>query len=74
MILRVHRSRVIEGQEPRLVRFIRDEAMAQALAIPGLLSFQPATRETPAGTELVVASTWTGFDALVARYVPAGPG
>lgn len=66
MILRVLRARVIEGQEPSLVRFIRDEAMAQALAIPGLLSFQPALRRTPAGTELVVVSTWTGFDDLLA--------
>jgi PAS domain-containing protein len=48
------------------MRFIRDEAMAQALSIPGLLSFQPAVRETPAGTELVVVSTWTSFDELAA--------
>jgi PAS domain-containing protein len=66
LILRVHRARVVEGEESRLMRFIRDEAMAQALAIPGLLSFQPAVRQTPAGTELVVVSTWTGFDELTA--------
>jgi PAS domain-containing protein len=57
---------VVEGQEPRLVRFIRDQAMAQALALPGLLSFQPAVRKGPSGTELIVVSTWTGFDELTA--------
>lgn len=48
------------------MRLIRDEAIAQALTIPGLLSFQPAVRTTPAGMELMVVSTWTGFDELVA--------
>jgi PAS domain-containing protein len=69
LILRVQRARVIDGEAPRLMRFIRDEAMAQALSIPGLLSFQPAVRETPDGTELVVVSTWTGFDELSAAGV-----
>jgi PAS domain-containing protein len=66
VILRVHRARVIDGQEPRVMRLIQDEAIAQALTIPGLLSFQPAVRTTPAGMELIVVSTWTGFDELVA--------
>lgn len=66
MILRVHRARVIDGQEPRVLRLIRDEAIAQALTIPGLMSYQPAVRTTPAGMELIVVSTWTGFDELVA--------
>jgi PAS domain-containing protein len=66
MILRVHRARVIEGEGPRLLQFVRDTAMAHALTIPGLLSFQPAIRETSEGTELIVVSTWTGFDELTA--------
>ena len=66
MILRVLRGRVIEGEEARLTRFVRDEAVAHALTIPGLLSFQPAVRETKAGQELVIVSTWTGFESMAA--------
>lgn len=66
MILRVLRARVIPGEEARLARFVRDEAVANALQVPGLLSFQPAVRETRAGTELVIVSTWTGFDDIFA--------
>src|SRR6185295_4374721 len=64
VILRVFRARVIAGEEPRLAQFVRDDAMAQALRTPGLLSFQPSVRETRAGSELVIVSTWTGFDDL----------
>src|SRR5262245_11175713 len=64
MIVRVLRARVIDGESPRLLRFIRDEAVANALAVPGLLSLQPAVRETSAGTELVIVSTWSGFDEM----------
>lgn len=49
------------------MQFIRDGAMADALATPGLISFQPATRETSAGTELLVVSAWTGFDEMTAK-------
>jgi PAS domain-containing protein len=66
MILRVLRGRVIEGEEARLERFVRDEAIARALAIPGLLSFQPAHRDTPNGHELVIVSTWSGFEDMAA--------
>ncbi len=66
MILRVLRGRVIDGEESRLTRFVRDEAVAHALTIPGLLSFQPAVRATRDGTELVIVSTWTGFDSMTA--------
>jgi PAS domain-containing protein len=66
LILRVLRARVIAGQEARLRHFVRDEAIAQALRVPGLVSFQPATRETRSGLELVIVSTWTGFDDLTA--------
>jgi hypothetical protein len=66
LILRVLRARVIPGEEERLARFIRDRAIAQALATPGLLSFQPAVRQSRAGTEVVLVSTWTGFDDLAA--------
>ena len=67
MILQVLRARIIEGEEARLAAFVRDEAVAHALRLPGLLSFQPAVRETRAGPELVVVSTWTGFEDLAAR-------
>jgi hypothetical protein len=66
MILRVLRARVIDGESPRLMQFIRDEAVANALAIPGLLSLQPAVRETGSGVELVIVSTWSGFDEMTA--------
>jgi PAS domain-containing protein len=66
LILRVLRARVIEGEQDRLSAFVREEAIAHALAVPGLLSFQPAVRESRAGTELVIVSTWSGFEDLVA--------
>jgi PAS domain-containing protein len=66
MILRVLRARVIAGEEERLAHFVRDEAVAAALQVPGLLSFQPAVRETKAGLELVLVSTWTDFADLAA--------
>jgi PAS domain-containing protein len=69
LILRVFRGFVIEGQGQRLAQVVRDEAMVHGLTIPGLLSFQPAVRETSAGTELLIVSTWTAFDEIAA----AGP-
>jgi PAS domain-containing protein len=66
MILQVLRARVIAGEEARLAQYIRDEAVAPALRVPGLLSFQPAVRKTRAGHELVIVSTWTDFNVLAA--------
>ena len=66
MILGVLRARVIEGEEDRLARFVRDEAVQHALTVPGLLSFQPAVREVHGGSELVLVSTWSGFEDLAA--------
>ena len=66
MILRVLRARVIPGEEARLTRLVRDEAVAAALQVSGLLSFQPAVRQSLAGVELIVVSTWTGFEELTA--------
>lgn len=66
MILRVLRARVIPGEESRLDQFVRDEAVANALKVTGLLSYQPAIRETRVCTELVIVSTWTGFEDLAA--------
>ncbi len=78
MILRVLRARVVEGGDAQLARFIRDEAVPHAFTIPGLLSFQPAVRQGPAGTELVMVSTWAGFDDLTAAAqdldTPSSPG
>ncbi|HUQ43583.1 MAG TPA: PAS domain-containing protein [Candidatus Limnocylindria bacterium] len=64
MILQVLRARVIAGQEARLMRFVREEAVGPALRVPGLLSFQPAIRETRAGVELVIVSSWNDFQDL----------
>ena len=66
MILRVLRARVIAGEEARLAQFVRDQAVGAALRVPGLLSLQPAVRDTPDGVELVIVSTWAGFDDLAA--------
>ena len=66
MILRVLRARVIAGEEKRLAQFVRDQAVGRALKIPGLLSLQPAVRDTPMGVDLVIVSTWAGFDDLAA--------
>lgn len=66
MILRVFRARVIPGEEARLNKFLRDDAVGRALRVPGLLSFQPAVRTTDAGVELVIASTWAGFEEIAA--------
>jgi PAS domain-containing protein len=67
VILRVYRGFIVEGEGPRLMQRIRDGAMADALATPGLVSFQPAFRETPDGTEMLVVSTWAGIDDLTAK-------
>ena len=66
MILRVLRARVINGEEANLASFVRDEAVPAALGTPGMLSFQPAVRQSRAGTELVIVSTWSGFDSITA--------
>jgi PAS domain-containing protein len=66
VILRLLRARVKEGEGERLHRYIRDEAVAHALRIPGLRSCQPAIRTTESGAEFLLASTWAGFDDLVA--------
>jgi len=51
---------------------VRDEAIARALKVPGLLSFQPAVRASEGGTELVIVSTWTGFDDMAAASLGVG--
>ena len=66
MILRVLRARVIAGEEARLQEFVRDDAVARALQVPGMLSFQPAVRASRAGVELVIVSTWAGFGDIAA--------
>ena len=66
MILRLLRGRVARGDESNLTRFVRDEGIARALRVPGLISFQPAIRQVGDCTELVMASTWTGFDDMAA--------
>lgn len=81
MILRVLRARVIAGEEDRLRRYVRDDAIPWALQVPGLLTFQPAMRQTVTGVELVIVSTWNEFNDLTAAghnnldspmWLPAG--
>lgn len=64
MILRIFRGQVLSGSEDRLVQFVRNVAIRDALGTQGMLSFQPAVRETGTGLELLIASTWTDFEAL----------
>ncbi|MEO8273723.1 MAG: PAS domain-containing protein [Chloroflexota bacterium] len=52
--------------EARFQQFIREEAVGGALQLRGLVSFQPALRRTDTGLELIIASTWNGFDDLTA--------
>jgi PAS domain-containing protein len=66
MILRLLRGLVRAGEEASLQQFIRDEAVARALQIPGLLSVQPAMRTTADGVEIVLISTWNEFDDVAA--------
>jgi hypothetical protein len=66
VILRVFEGRVNEGDEGRLAQFVREEAVAQVLSIPGLISFQPAWRPTPDGLRVVIVSTWRDFPSLLA--------
>lgn len=66
LILRLLRARVLPGEEDRLQRFVRDEAVARALQVSGLRSFQPALRTTRTGIELVIVSTWNDFDEIAA--------
>lgn len=66
MILRVFRGRVAPGREDDVVDFVRDQAITQALAIPGLLSFQPGVRTRGDGRELVIVTTWVDFASLLA--------
>lgn len=76
MILRLLRARVLPGQEDRVQQYVRDEAVARALQVSGLRSFQPAVRMTGTGMEVVVASTWNEFDEIAAAGMhldaPAG--
>jgi PAS domain-containing protein len=55
------------GEEAHLREMVGQEAVARALRTPGLLSFQPAIRQTPTGPELLIATTWNGFDDLTAN-------
>jgi PAS domain-containing protein len=64
MILRVFRGRVETADEKRFLQFVRDEAVARALAVPGLLSFQPGIRPVEGGLEVVLISTWDDFTSI----------
>jgi PAS domain S-box-containing protein len=49
---------------------IRDQAIAESLAIPGLLSVRPGMRTTPDGCELLLPSTWTDIESVLATGRP----
>lgn len=67
MILRLFSGGVRFEDESALLAFVRERAVPGALAIPGLLSFQPAVRRSPEGLELVLVTSWATFDSIVAR-------
>jgi len=86
VIIRLLRGRVAAGDEGNLTRFVRDEAVARALKVPGLMSFQPAIRQaepdgasesgtgtaSEPGIEVVMVSTWAGFDEMSAAGLGVG--
>ena len=55
------------ADESALLSFVRERAIPSALAIPGLRSFEPAIARTDEGLRLVLVSTWTEFDAILAQ-------
>ncbi|HEX4898316.1 MAG TPA: hypothetical protein VFV53_08185 [Candidatus Limnocylindrales bacterium] len=65
MILRIFRGQVRSENGDRLVQYVRNVAIRDALETPGLVSFEPAVRASGSGLELLIASTWTDFDALI---------
>lgn len=65
MILRIFRAQVVPGEEDNLSAFLRDEAIAGALRMPGLLTFQPAMRRRNGTTELLLVSAWTDFEPIL---------
>lgn len=66
MILRVVRGRLAVGDRDRAVRYIQEDVLALPAGIPGMTSFQPAVREGTDDLELLVVSTWTNLDAVLA--------
>lgn len=66
MILRIFRGRVLSHRESDFNALVRDQAVADALRAQGLLSVQPALRKVAGGTELLIVSTWTDIEAIVA--------
>ncbi|HEU4919440.1 MAG TPA: PAS domain-containing protein [Candidatus Limnocylindrales bacterium] len=64
MILRVFRGRLDAADEERFLQFVRDEAVTRALAVPGLLSFQPGIRPIDGDREVVLISTWNDFTSI----------
>jgi PAS domain-containing protein len=66
LILRLLRARVAAGEESHLQQYVRDTAVARAFQVPGLCTFQPALRRIASGFELVIVSTWNGFDEITA--------
>jgi PAS domain S-box-containing protein len=67
VILRVFRGDVRFADALALESFVRERAIPSALAIPGLLAFQPAIARSEEGLRLVLVSTWTEFGAILAQ-------
>lgn len=64
MILRLFRGRVTAADRDRYLLFVRENAVARALALPGLLSFQPGMRPAGDGIDVVLVSTWDDFASI----------
>jgi len=67
LILRVFYGTVAANDLEKFLDFVRDHALARALSIPGLLSFQPGFRVAGQGLEVVLVSTWEEFSAIATR-------
>ena len=66
LILRLLRGQAKVSERVQLLDFVREHAIADALRLPGLVSFQPAVVERGGVLEVVVVSAWQGFDHLTA--------
>jgi hypothetical protein len=69
LILRLLRGCVTAANREAYLRFIREHAVGEALAIPGLLSFQPGLRRIGDGIDIVVITTWEDFGAIASLQV-----
>ena len=64
MILRLFRAPIHNGREDELATFIRDQAGGRALDLVGLRAWRGGIRRAGPGAELLIVSTWAGFESI----------